>query len=35
LAAFNLALVLEGTGRAKEAQALRRQYGLAPGRLLG
>jgi hypothetical protein len=35
LAAFNLALVLEGTGRAQEAQALRRQYGLAPGRLLG
>ncbi len=35
LAAFNLALVLEGTGRAQEAQALRRQHGLAPGRLLG
>ena len=35
LAAFNLALVLEGTGRVEEAQSLRGKYGLAPGRLLG
>jgi hypothetical protein len=35
LAAFNLALVLEGTGRTQEAQSLRGKYGLAPGRLLG
>jgi hypothetical protein len=35
LAAFNLALVLEGTGRAEEARFLRGKYGLAPGRLLG
>jgi hypothetical protein len=34
LAAFNLALVLEGTGRTSEAKALRRQYGLPEGSLL-
>lgn len=34
LAAFNLALVLEGTGRTAEAKALRRQYGLPEGSLL-
>jgi glycosyltransferase involved in cell wall biosynthesis len=35
LAAFNLALVLEGTGRAVEAADLRRRFGLSTGRLLG
>ena len=35
LAAFNLALVLEGTGRGAEAAELRRQFGLSTGRLLG
>jgi hypothetical protein len=35
LAAFNLALVLEGTGRTEEAQSLRGKYGLAQGRQLG
>jgi hypothetical protein len=35
LAAFNLALVLEGTGRTEEAQSLRGKYGLAEGRQLG
>jgi hypothetical protein len=34
LAAFNLALVLEGTGRAAEAAALRSRFGLSPGGLL-
>ena len=34
LAAFNLALVLEGTGRVNEATELRRRFGLSPGRLL-
>lgn len=35
LAAFNLALVLEGTGREAEAADLRRRFGLSTGRLLG
>jgi hypothetical protein len=35
LAAFNLALVLEGTGRGAEAADLRRRFGLSTGRLLG
>jgi hypothetical protein len=35
LAAFNLALVLEGTGRPAEAAALRRQFGLSTGPMLG
>jgi hypothetical protein len=35
LAAFNLALVLEGTGRGAEAANLRRRFGLSTGRLLG
>jgi glycosyltransferase involved in cell wall biosynthesis len=35
LAAFNLALVLEGTGRGAEAAELRRRFGLPTGRLLG
>ena len=35
LAAFNLALVLEGTGRVAEAADLRRRFGLSTGRLLG
>jgi hypothetical protein len=35
LAAFNLALVLEGTGRGAEAAELRRRFGLSTGRLLG
>jgi hypothetical protein len=35
LAAFNLALVLEGTGRVEEASALRRQYSLSDQKLLG
>jgi hypothetical protein len=34
LAAFNLALVMEGTGRAAEAAALRSRFGLSPGGLL-
>jgi hypothetical protein len=34
LAAFNLALVLEGTGRAAEAAALRSRFGLSPCGLL-
>jgi len=34
LAAFNLALVLEGTDRAAEAAALRSRFGLSPGGLL-
>lgn len=34
LAAFNLALILEGTGRAAEASHLRRQHGLRPANLL-
>lgn len=35
LAAFNLALVLEGTGRPEDASTLRRQYGLSDRALLG
>jgi glycosyltransferase involved in cell wall biosynthesis len=34
LAAFNLALILEGTGRSIEAAALRKAYGLSPSNLL-
>lgn len=35
LAAFNLALILEGTGRPGEASELRRQFGLSTGPMLG
>jgi hypothetical protein len=35
LAAFNLALVLEGTGRMEEAAALRRRFKLSTSPLLG